>query len=150
MNTVSEPDPSIEPPSQRHGRVSMVRTLVGLFGAPAAWLAQMFLSEPLVAHACYPYQAPLYAPMWKGLPAILAAISIACLAGALLSGFIAWTSWRQTASNPAGNDVNTIEMSEGRRRFLAKVSLMSSFIFIAAILFNIFAVLLVPLCSTWF
>jgi hypothetical protein len=150
MNTVSEPDPSIEPPAPRQVRVSTVRTLAGLFGAPAAWLAQMALSEPLVAHACYPYRAPLSAPIWEGLPIILAAISMACLAGALLSGFVAWTSWRQTARKPDGNSMNVTEMDEGRIRFLAKLSLMSNFVFIVAIIFNICAVLLVPLCSTWF
>jgi len=123
---------------------------VGLFGAPAAWIAQVFLSEPLVAHACYPYQAPLSAPIWEGLPAILAAISIACFAAALLSGLVAWASWRQSEPKPAGEGGSAIEACEGRNRFLVKLSLMSSFIFIVAIIFNICAVLLVPPCSSWF
>ncbi|MDE2366733.1 MAG: hypothetical protein KGM95_07360, partial [Betaproteobacteria bacterium] len=48
-------------PSSRH---PAARTLVGLFGAPAAWVIQVSLSEPLAAYACYPHQAPLSAPLW--------------------------------------------------------------------------------------
>ena len=205
MNLSHNHDPSLEAPVPRRGRVSTIRIAVGLFGAPAAWLAQFSLSEPLAAHACYPYQAPLSAPIWQGLPAILAAISIACFAAALLSGFVAWTSWLQSERKPAGEGrsvikdsvdlssskpspagegwvrgnqhrkkslflsphpsllpegegahalkstvLSTIEAGESRNRFLVKLSLMSSFIFIVAIIFNIFAVLLVPPCSSWF
>jgi hypothetical protein len=114
---------------------------VGLFGAPVAWIAQVFLSEPLAAYACYPYQTPLSAPIWERLPAILITIGIACLAVALLAGFVAWTSWRQFDVKSVGED---------RSRFLVKLSAMSSFIFIVAIIFNICAVLLVPPCSSWF
>lgn len=107
-------------------------------------------SEPLAAHACYPYQAPLSAPIWEGLPVILAAISIACFAAALLSGYVAWSSWRQSERKTAGGGQSGIKAVESRKRFLLKLSLMSSFIFIVAIIFNICAVLLVPPCSSWF
>jgi hypothetical protein len=150
MNLFHNPDLSLESPAPRRNRVSMIRTGLGLFGAPVAWLAQFSLSEPLAAHACYPSQTPLSAPIWEGLPVILAAISIACFATALLSGFIAWTSWRQFERKPDGDEGKIIEAGEGRYRFLLKLSLMSSFIFIVAILFNICAVLLVPPCSSWF
>ena len=179
MSLFHNHDPSLEPPAPRRGQVSTIRIAVGLFGAPAAWLAQFSLSEPLAAHACYPYQEPLSAPIWQGFPVILAAISIACFAAALLSGFVAWSSWRQykrklagegrsgvnnsvdlssSKPSPAGEEayalkstvLNVIEAGEGRNRFLVKLSLMSSFIFIVAIILNICAVLLVPPCSSWF
>lgn len=142
MNRSLNHEPSLEP----SGRASTMRIGVGLFGAPVAWIAQLFLSEPLAAHACYPYQTPLPAPIWEGLPAILAAISIVCLAVALLSGFVAWTLWRQSEPKPVGEGRGGI----GTNRFLVKLSAMSSFIFIVAIIFNICAVLLVPPCNSWF
>jgi hypothetical protein len=123
---------------------------VGLFGAPAAWLTQFSLSEPLAAHACYPFQAPLSAPIWEGLPAILIAISIACFAAALLSGFVAWTSWRQSERKLPGEEGSAIAAGGTRNRFLIKLSAMSSFIFLVAILFNICAIFLVSPCSSWF
>ncbi len=150
MNPFHDRDPSLESPPPGRGRVSTIRIGVALFGAPVAWIAQFSLSEPLAAHACYPYQAPLSAPVWEGLPVILAVISIACFAAALLSGFIAWTLWRQSERKPAGEGGSAIEADEGRNRFLVKLSLMSSFIFTTAIILNICAVLLVPPCSSWF
>jgi ABC-type multidrug transport system permease subunit len=139
-------DTTIESSAPRRNRVNTIRIGVGLFGAPVAWIAQVFLSEPLAAHACYPYQVPVSAPIWEGLPAILIAISIACFAVALLSGFVAWTLWRQSEPKPIEEGREDI----GTNRFLAKLSAMSSFIFIVAIIFNICAVFLVPPCSSWF
>lgn len=138
MNVLSELDPTKQSTAPPYRGISALKIMVGLFGAPVLWIAQMALSEPLVSYACYPYHKPLSAPIWEGLPAILAAISIACLAGALLSGFVAWTAWRK------------LEVNGGRTRFLVKLGLMSSFLFTVAIIFNSCALLLVPLCGTWF
>lgn len=131
------------PPFDR-GTESTLRQLIGLFGAPFAWIVQILLSEPLVAHACYPYQMPLSAPIWDRLPFLLAAISLICLALTLLSGFVAWMSWRSAGRRSAG------EMQGRRRQFLGKLSVMSSLIFTIAVLFNICAVSLTSLCSSWF
>jgi hypothetical protein len=150
MNLFHHSDSAIEPPTPHRGKLSSLRIGVGLFGAPSVWLAQFFISEPLAAHACYPNQAPLSAPIWEGLPAMLIAISIACLAAALLSGFVAWSSWQQFKSESAGEERSVIETGENRNRFLIKISLMSSFIFTVAVIFNICAVFLVSPCSSWF
>ena len=78
----------------------MMLLWLGLFGAPVAWIAQILLSEPIAAYACYPYRIPLSAPIWERLPVMLTTISIACFAVALLSGFAAWISWRQFDAKP--------------------------------------------------
>jgi hypothetical protein len=127
--------------SSAHNRVNTKRLWAGLVGAPVAWIAQVFLSEPLAAYACYPYQTPLSVPIWERLPVLLITIGIACLSVALLSGLVAWTLWRQSEREPVGED---------RNRFLVKLSAMSSFIFTMAIIFNICAILLVSPCSSWF
>ena len=150
MSLLHNHDPSIAPPAPRRDRLSMIRIAVGLFGAPVAWLTQFSLSEPLAAHACYPYQSPVSAPIWEELPVILAVISIACFAVALLSGLVAWTSWRQSERKLVGKGAGVIEAGENRNRFLITLSIMSSFIFLVAIIFNICAVFLVPPCSSWF
>ncbi|MDD5411798.1 MAG: hypothetical protein PHF31_10365 [Methylobacter sp.] len=150
MNRSFNHDPSITPPAPRRDRLSMIKIAVGLFGAPVAWLTQFSLSEPLAAHACYPYQSPVSAPILEGLPVILAIISFACFAVALLSGLVAWTSWRQFERKLVGKGASIIETGENRNRFLITLSVMSSFIFLVAIIFNICAVFLVPPCSSWF
>lgn len=151
MSFVPKQNASAEHRILYHGRRSMRRILLGLFGAPAAWIAQMSLSEPIAAYACYPYQVPLSAPLWVDLPAILAIISLACLATGLLSGYVAWTSWRRTGHQWGGdgNERHVIEVDGGSSRFLAMVAMMSSFIFIVAIVFTGCAILLVSPCSTW-
>jgi mono/diheme cytochrome c family protein len=61
-----------------------------------------------------------------------------------LSGLVAWTSWRQSARKPVGKGASIIETGENRNRFLITLGVMSSFIFLVAIIFNICAVFLVP------
>lgn len=134
-------------------RNSLFKTLVALFGAPVAWLIQMSLSEPIAAYACYPHQVPLSAPVWAELPAILAAIGLICLAAGLFSGYVAWTFWQQADSNRGkvmhGHDSEGAVVDGGQNRFLAMIGLMSSTLFVIAILFTCFAVFLVSPCSAW-
>ncbi|MEO8767639.1 MAG: hypothetical protein ABI363_04785 [Nitrosospira sp.] len=135
----------------RRSSVSTYRTLLALFGAPAAWVSQMSLSEPLAAYACYPHQVPLSAPLWADLSVILAMISLVCLAAGLFSGYVAWDLWRRARQRPelAGTGGQAFEVDEGQTRYLAMLGTMSSFLFIVAILFTACAVLLVPPCSAW-
>ncbi|MGR8981704.1 MAG: hypothetical protein ACU84H_16670 [Gammaproteobacteria bacterium] len=101
MNTVPESEPPNEPKVSRQKQLGTLRILVGLFGAPAAWLLQLTISESVAAHACYPYRAPLPEPIWGQLLVFLDVIALACLLAALLSGLVAWNSWRQIARKPA-------------------------------------------------
>jgi hypothetical protein len=141
--------------SQRHRsprRNSLLKVLIALFGAPVAWLAQMSLSEPIAAYTCYPHQVPLSAPLWVELPVILAAISLACLAAGLFSAYVAWIFWRQAGTGMTigqGNDSQGAAIDGGQNRFLAMIGLMSSSLFVIAILFTCFAVFLVSPCSAW-
>lgn len=135
------------------------RTLVALFGAPAAWVMQVSLSEPIAAYACYPHQVPLSAPLWVELPMILAIIGLVCLGAGLFSGYVAWTSWRQTSNrfsvarktnaHQVENDARGTGVDEGQARFLTMLGMMSSALFIVAIIFTCCAVFLVPPCSAW-
>jgi hypothetical protein len=127
------------------------KTLLALFGAPAAWTVQMLLCESLTSFACYPHQAPLSAPQWANLPLILTIICVACLSFSLISGYVAWHLWQQTHRSiaEAGSSNQAIKVNGGQSQFLAMLGVMSSFIFIVAILFTSCAILLVPLCSEW-
>jgi hypothetical protein len=135
-------------------RSSVSKTLVALFGAPLAWIIQMSLSEPIAAYACYPHEVPLSAPLWVELRAILAAIGLVCLAAGLLSAYVAWTFWRHAGSahilvTHHGSDREDALVDGGQNRFLAMTGVMSSTLFVIAILFTCFAVFLVSPCSAW-
>lgn len=148
MRPVSECPSQTIPFPGRPERPSKLRLLLALAGAPSAWLIQLTVSEPLAAYACFPYQVPLSAPIWGELPVLLTAISLVCLGVALLSGYFAWKSWHQLADEFERHGKEAAGIKSGRPRFLVKLGLMSSFIFIVAVIFNACAVLLVPLCNS--
>lgn len=128
-----------------------LRLLLGLFGAPVAWAFQIALSEPLAARACYPNRTPLPEPSWEGWSVVMPAVSLACLAFALLSGWAALAAWRgQTILEPIAGRDESLWLRRGRIRFLSRLGLMSSGLFIVAVVFNTLAVFLVPLCSSWY
>ncbi|SDY49767.1 hypothetical protein [Nitrosomonas sp. Nm33] len=131
--------------------MSPYKTLLALFGAPVAWITQMLLCESLTSFACYPHQVPLSAPQWADLPVILTVICVVCLAFGLISGYIAWNLWQRTHHSLAesSSSEQVIKINGGQSQFLAMLGIMSSFIFIVAILFTSCAILLVSLCSEW-
>lgn len=156
MNRAAESN-SIESPVSQGRRQSrppwLLKVLVALFGAPGAWVIQMSLSEPIAAYACYPHQAPLPAPLWVELPVILAAISLICLAAGVFSTYVAWIFWLQAGnmkiSGGGSEGSQGVVLDGGQYRFLAMMGLMSSGVFVIAILFTCFAVFLVSPCSAW-
>lgn len=137
------------PATNRHGGTGRLKLALMLFGAPGAWIAQMAISEPLAAYACYPKQMPLTAPVWNHLLLLLAMVSALCLAAALACGALAFTTWRrlrqQRDACKSAGDAN-----DGRAEFLPKLGVIASQIFIVAILFTSCAVILVEPCQSWF
>jgi hypothetical protein len=138
-----------------------LKLLAAIFGAPLAWMAQMSLSEPLAAQVCFPGSRPLTVPAWPSLQMALLAISGACLLAALASALAAWSVWRSTRGEVAdGDDIGrddgdgkglamgkTADSGVGRTGFLAVLGLMSSGLFVSAVLFTALAALLVAPCA---
>jgi hypothetical protein len=136
-------------PAPHRFQVGRLRTFAGLFGAPFAWLAQMSLSLMLAAYACYPHQAPLTEPQWPDLSLTIAIISLICFLAAAASGIIAWTSWRRVRQEKFHTG-KTADVGEGRTRFLAMLALLTSLLFVIAILFSACAFIFVLPCRSWF
>jgi hypothetical protein len=84
---------------------------------------------------------------------ILGAIGLVCLAAGLFSGYVAWMFWRQADSKAAAvtgaNDGRSVVVDGGQDRFLAMTGLLSSSLFVIAIIFTCCAVFLVAPCSAW-
>ena len=133
-----------------HEKNGMLCIWVGVLGAPIAWVVQLLLSLTLASHACYPLQSPISLPIWQDLTAILMTIGLICLAVALLSGLAAWIAWLEYQRRLNSIVIAVLQSRSHRNRFLIKSGLMSSFLFIVAILFNLCAILLVSPCSAWF
>lgn len=135
-------------PAPARGQVHGLRLLVGLCGAPLAWMAQMSLSEPLSAQACYPASRPLAAPAWPSAHALLWAISAVCLLAACASALVAWRAWRGTRHESTSNWHDAVHSGSGRTRFLALLGVMSSAMFVAAILFSTLGATLIDACGS--
>jgi hypothetical protein len=136
----------VQHPSHRRRRVGGVRLLVGFLGAPTAWALQMTVSDFLVSYACYPHEQPLSSPRFPWLHAALIAAYALSVAAGFACAAVAWFSWRRSRrENKDGHD-RTLDIGEGRTRFLALISVYASGLFIVAILFCVFTLLLVPPC----
>jgi hypothetical protein len=96
----------------------------------------MMLGYGVTAYVCYPGDHPvslMSAGPLSGVLFLMDAIALmACAAGAAVS----WRAWRRAGQGG------------GRNRLLALWGLMSSLWFFAAILFNVFASIMVPVCRS--
>ena len=146
MNQGRSPGPAH--PAPVRGQVHGLRLLVGLCGAPLAWVAQMSLSEPLSAQACYPASRPLASPALTSAHALLWAISGVCLLAGCASALVAWRAWRGTRHEATSNWRNAVHRGSGRTRFLALLGVMSSAMFVAAILFSTLGATLIDACGS--
>ena len=106
-------------------------TALGLCGAPAAWVVVMSLSV-----------------IWPGCsgrpPLAVAGVIAIAIAGAC--GWLAFKAWRKTRAEAAGGQAKTLDIGEGRARFLATLGMLSSGLFGAASLYDVLAAFLVTSC----
>jgi hypothetical protein len=144
--------PTLTPALERHHPAPQ-RSAVGrrslafaLLGAPTAWALQLTLGYGLAAHACFPGDLPLAAPVWTPVEPVLAAISAAAFLLGLAAGWTALRNWRKVRHERPGSHRHLLEAGEGRTRFLAMWGLLTSLMFLLALLFTAFNLLLIPLC----
>jgi len=134
------------PAPHRH-RVSLFALFFGIVAAPAAWNAQLLFSTALSGHACYPRDALLAAPVWSSLWRVLLAISLIAIVISVASGATAIRSWLRARDESAGSGHHLVNTGEGRTRFLAMFGILTSLLFLVAILFATAVIFLVPLCT---
>jgi len=110
--------------------------LFGCSVAPLFWLGQMMLGYGLTAYVCYPGDHPVRLVSAGPLFAALMIADMVALGACATGAFVSWKAW------------GLLRAGEGRNRFLALWGLLSSLWFFAAILFNIFASIMVPVCRS--
>jgi hypothetical protein len=108
--------------------------LFGASAAPLAWLGQMMLSYSITAYVCYPGDHPVPLSSRTVLFTVLVTSDLVALVICAASGWVSCSAWVRVVSG------------KGRNRFLALWGMMSSLWFCAAVLFNVIASLMVPLC----
>lgn len=137
----------INHPAPHRGRVGLAALLFGIAAAPVGWNVQLLLSVALSGRACYPNDKPLGVPLYGDLSPILLAISVFGIILALAGGWVAWRSWRQTRNERAGSVHHLLDGGDGRTRFMAMCGLITSTLFLVALIFGAAAFYMVPLCG---
>ena len=124
------------------------RLAIGLFAAPAAWLAQMTGSEALAAGACYPHQQPLAAAALAHLHDTLLLVSLTgVLIAILFPGFAIGPALLRARRETKAHHV--IETGEGRSYFLLMTGMLVSILFAIAALLTATANFMVTPCHPW-
>ncbi|CAG9219291.1 conserved membrane hypothetical protein [Paraburkholderia sabiae] len=125
------------------------RLLVATLATPLAWFAQMLIGEVLTAQACSlsDVRHPAAPPPWV-IPAMMA-LSVACFVLGVVGVVVAWRTMIFTRSRRAQ------ALGERARRvtelewFLARVSMLSSAMFMFGLVSTDLAVLVVSPCGRW-
>ena len=133
-------------PSPHRHKVSWLRLVIGLFGAPTAWAAQIIFSQMLASYACYPHHHPINAPLWNWLEPALVIISLCCFLFGSFSAYTAWVGWQKSKHERGGKSSEAIQTGEGRTRFLTLIGAMVSLLFMITMFFTASAILLVHPC----
>lgn len=116
--------------------------LIAVLGSAVAWALHFAASYAVVGYAC--------ASGWRGVRPTVVAISLVALAAALGSGWTAWRRWRiSRAVDQPADDTWDARLGERTARvsFLMVVGLASAILFLLGIVFDAFAVWMVPLCE---
>lgn len=138
---------NLHPAPHRHkARVPLL--LFGLFGGAAAFAFQLIFNFALASYSCYPRVAPRTHPVpgWGGLWSWLLAINLGAITIALIAAVVAWRNWQATRTEHPGHAGHLVEIGEGRTRFLSMVGMVFSLLFVAGVIFDLIALIIVPQC----
>lgn len=134
-------------PAPHAGRVSIVRLLLLLSGAPLAWAVQIAAGYAAAAYACYPHRDALAAPILPHLHGALVALSVGAIAVSALCALLSYRSWRLTRNEVEGDHHQLLDVGEGRTRFMALCAFISSAGFGLALLATTSVLVLVQPCG---
>ena len=123
--------------TRRERTLYALQEMYALLGAPLAWIIQICTCEALAA------QDPLAHPDLHALSAYIGAISLVGLAVALGGLTAAWRGWR------ALRHVGSTNPDRRAGRFLFRVAILSSPMFVLGLLVTAMAALIVSPCKPW-
>ncbi|MET0313206.1 MAG: hypothetical protein ABW275_02315 [Hansschlegelia sp.] len=131
------------PAPQRH-RVSLFVLFAGVGVPPLAWVSHLYLNYAFASATCAATTYREGVSAWTSL----FVIDAVCIAVSAVSLFFAWRAWRVLRSEDGGEKEETVDVGEGRTRFLAIVGVLMGTVFIGALVFDIPVLLAVTTCGT--
>lgn len=144
--TYGHPASPTHPAPQQH-LVGLPALWFGLFGAPAAWAAQLISNYALLGHFCYPRDTPLASPTFGATRAVAIIVSSVLLLVAAAALVVALHSWQATRYRRRAEHHEVAEVGEGRTRFMAMSGLLVSGIFVYAVLMTGLPLLTMSVCT---
>jgi hypothetical protein len=117
--------------------------------APVAWLIQQTANYGLASYVCFPRGTPRddVALGWNWVWYGMLAINVLALAVCIVAGFISVQKWRASNSEDPSSSSDVLEKGEGPAKYVDTWGYITSVSFLAAVLFNTFALLVVPMCK---
>ena len=135
-------------PAPHRERVGLFAQFFGLAAAPTAWAMQLVLNYGLASYSCFPRAAPrtTVLPGWGFVWWLLLAFNLLAVALALAATVVAYLTWRATRHEHPSGFGHAVAAGEGRTRFFGLVGVMTGLGFLAAVIFDLVALLVVPQC----
>jgi len=125
---LGETDMTCHPAPDRE-RASARLLAFGIFAPPLAWALRLFTSYALVSHSCS-------SPSMSASTASLLLIDLVAACVAATGGYVSFELWRVTRHESGGDAQHLMDVGEGRTRFLALCGVLSSGLFLVAIVFD--------------
>lgn len=119
----------------------------GLFGAPAAWAAQLISNYALMAHFCYPRDTPLASPTFGAVRAVAIVISALLLLVGVAALAVALRSWNAMRSPRRAEHQPPMEIAEARTLFMATAGILVSGIFVYGLIMAGIPLITMPACA---
>lgn len=145
MSAPASSSASPQHPSPHRHAVRPGRLWFGLLAAPLAWLGEELLSYAIASHICAA-TGPDAQVTRAGSPWLWLVLLVA-LGVSLAGGWVALDNWRDTRGEKSGSGHHLLELGEGRTRFMAMCSLLTSGGFLFGFIFMLATLALAPLCA---
>ena len=131
------------PAPERH-QAHPLSLLFALLGAPTGWSAQLLFGFSSTSYFCTG-QKGIAIPTWL-IPAVIGS-NLAAMAIAVAGLLVALALLRRTTHEHRQRSGGVLDAGEGRTRFLATWSALTSIVFFVATLANSFSLFLVSSCK---
>lgn len=122
--------------------------LTGLLLAPAAWILQTNLGQTIAAYSCFPHERPVSSPALPWMMHALIALSIVTLLLGVIGTAVALRNWRCTSAMALALPQHRATTRRAARiRFIARVGMISSGLFMFGLVATDMAELIVSPCG---
>jgi hypothetical protein len=126
--------------------VSAFALTVGVLATPGAWLAQTTIGETLIAEWCFPHNVQLRIPLAPTVAWSMVGMSALWLVVGICGTWLALRNWRLLRHARQAHPPERTDTKVEGEAFVARVGLMSSGLFLFALVATDVATSLVSAC----